>query len=411
MHHSVKDTPGACWTNEVLFRLRWNIFHDFDAIEVEEGLDGNGIEIRSPLLSHELANEVLFDQPFHKMRLFSQDLESIAGTTIEITLQTPAPNAQVTTDTPITILRFVKEVHKFISQHEDAIRSWRKSFIRTTTQDGSFADAEEIDHKPTYFFKQVFINQHDDVLFVTIHVFGEGEFGSSLEKFLDIQRRSAASLHEKRLEVLEAQNTQPSNRIRLDVLSRLRWSVTGTVEDIQICAQGPDIDATPHEMFLDSPVPTMSLFDPPVTSLEVMSSDVLEARAYQMESEQYPYEPLIIKNAEGTPVTIAAFVQQVHAHLKDYEAFIVNYRRTMGFNAFYHAVKANTNGKRVKTETVTESRLCVKYIVSRTAFGNVQVRMGCALNGESDHAMADLHKAGVSLTRNDVECATLEHGF
>lgn len=61
-------------------------------------------------------------------------------------------------------------------------------------------------------------------------------------------------------------------------------------------------------------------------------------------------------------------------------------------------------------KTFTEKRLYVKYIISCTASANVQIRIGCALEGEPDHAMDNLYRADKSLEMNDVECAVLRNG-
>lgn len=103
MSHPVRDAGKGYLTHEILHRLHWSVFDNFNTIDVADGLDEKGVEIRSPLSSHEVANELIYQQPFYKLRIFSANLDTIAGTMIEASIRSPAPSAQITTDTPMTI--------------------------------------------------------------------------------------------------------------------------------------------------------------------------------------------------------------------------------------------------------------------------------------------------------------------
>lgn len=101
-----------------------------------------------------------------------------------------------------------------------------------------------------------------------------------------------------------------------------------------------------------------------------------------MDFDACPYEPLTLENLGGRPITVKDFVMRVHAHLKERLAFIMNYRKTMGFNTFYDAVAASANGGVSARERSLGPRLFVKEGIRYIIGGKVVIGVPCFLEDE-----------------------------
>ena len=107
-------------------------------------------------------------------------------------------------------------------------------------------------------------------------------------------------------------------RIRQDLLYRLRWNVLDAAEDIEI-ATGP-YDQTVNMLFFGHPLADKPLFDPPLSCIdEVIIRDFSDKRGrdiYYQEEERYqPPAALRIDNQDGSPITLRHFVTEVHNYV------------------------------------------------------------------------------------------------
>ncbi|KAH7091910.1 hypothetical protein FB567DRAFT_516113 [Paraphoma chrysanthemicola] len=124
----------------------------------------------------------------------------------------------------------------------------------------------------------------------------------------------------------------PLDRIKQEVIFRLRWSILGSVEDIQI-QTGLRQDGTEERLpFLSHPLAMEFLTDPPVKCVTISLADVREAMHSYMAPDNYQYELQTIENADGSPLTIKDFVMQLHSHFGQHKDLILFYRKTIGFN-------------------------------------------------------------------------------
>lgn len=125
----------------------------------------------------------------------------------------------------------------------------------------------------------------------------------------------------------------PFDRIKQEVLSRLRWSILGSVEDIRI-ETGLNQDGTEElRPFPSHPLAMKSLTVPPTNRILISSMNIDAAMHFYLAPEDYQYDPQIIKNADGSPITIKDFVTQAHNHLSQNKEILFNSHKMVGFNS------------------------------------------------------------------------------
>ncbi|KAF2125614.1 hypothetical protein P153DRAFT_389066 [Dothidotthia symphoricarpi CBS 119687] len=128
------------------------------------------------------------------------------------------------------------------------------------------------------------------------------------------------------------------DRIRQDLLFRLRWNISATLEHIEITI-GPH-DQTTNVLFLGHPLADESLADPPLSriqvGIDVCEDKYAEEQRYLDKGMNYPYQyqppaRLTIDNEDGSPITLGQFVAQTHAYLNyNREAIIKVISETYG---------------------------------------------------------------------------------
>jgi hypothetical protein len=124
----------------------------------------------------------------------------------------------------------------------------------------------------------------------------------------------------------------PPDRIRLEILLRLRWSILGSLEDIRIQTSINEDGTEECQPLFSHPLAMELLAAPPVSRLQLNATDITEAKYFRTVSEDYRYEPLVIENADGSPITIGNFVTQTHHHLSEHKDMLIHYRKMVGFN-------------------------------------------------------------------------------
>lgn len=109
-----------------------------------------------------------------------------------------------------------------------------------------------------------------------------------------------------------------ADRIREDLLYRLRWNVVATLYNIEIAA-GP-YDQTTNVPLFGHPLADEPIADPPFSRIdEVYIGECLDKVVFCYEiEEEYRYKPppaLTINNEDGNPITLGQFVTQTYAYL------------------------------------------------------------------------------------------------
>jgi hypothetical protein len=375
---------------ELLLRLRWNIFGDFASIEVEEGLDDNGVERRSPLSSHIIATESLTSPPIYKLEMSSGDLDSFMfhGRSEE-----ESPQTCMTSDTPITILDFVTAAHAFFKQHEVGIRASCTSFADRGAEHrklvnkfvyGTFVETEDTGVHPDFYFKGIWgSSDGEDVGIVSLRAFATGEFGRTNEWRWEIQRRDVAANIKmgEDAAVFEVKYNTP-DRIRQDLLFRLRWDIGEPLEHVEL-DDGFYKDGTERRKpFFSSDVAEVSLADPPASHMTVLLQDVLESQFLEMNSDKYPYEPLAIHNTDGKPITIKDFVTQLHAHFNEHRAYIYRYQETMRRLSTSGKVDFAGHADVLENKESAQPTLFFRWAFSRLCEGTLAISVKTMMEGE-----------------------------
>jgi hypothetical protein len=388
----VKENKSR-FKHELLLRLRWNIFGDLGAIEVEEGLDDNGVEQRSPLSSHAIATESIAEPPVYKMDFSSGDVDELF---FHQRFEKPSPITCLTSETPITIMDFVTKAHEFFNQQQHYIRKFCTPFTRTGRENGkavrmvvcdTFTEVENAGIDPAFYFKQIWTNQDGDKAHVTLRTFVSGAFGWTEEFFWSIQRRDAVKAAEglKEAAIFEVKYNTP-DYIRQDLLFRLRWAIAGSVESIEL-DDGLYKDGTERRQpFLSSSLAAESLADPPVSRVAVLLEDVLQSQSFEMESDKYPYEPLTIENADGRPVTVGDFVVQLHAHFEEHRPYIYRYQETMGRMATSGLVDFESHKNVLDQGAGAQHALFFRWAFSRMCDGVLAVSVKTMIEGEEGYS-------------------------
>jgi hypothetical protein len=100
-----------------------------------------------------------------------------------------------------------------------------------------------------------------------------------------------------------------NDRIRKNILCRLRWNVLATLDDVEITT-GPHEQTTNVPLF-GHPLADDSIADPPFSRIdEVYNAECLDRMAFYRQHE-VPYKPLpalTINNEDGNPITLGQFV-------------------------------------------------------------------------------------------------------
>jgi hypothetical protein len=103
-----------------------------------------------------------------------------------------------------------------------------------------------------------------------------------------------------------------NDRIREDLLYRLRWNVLATLDNIEI-ATGP-YDQTTNVPLFGHPLADEPIADPPFSRIdEVCIGECLVQMDYRYEYKAPP--ALTINNEDGNPITLGQFVTETHAYL------------------------------------------------------------------------------------------------
>jgi hypothetical protein len=376
--------------DDILLRLRWNIFGNLADIEVEEGLDANGVERRSPLSSHSIGTESFTSPPAYKLVLTSHDIDDMM---FHGRSEQERPKTSMTSATPITILDFVTAAHEFFAQHEEGIRALRTMLADRGAEHrklvnrfvhGVFIETEDTGVHPEFYFKEIW-GSHvgEDGVIVSLRTYVVGELGRTIDSQWAIQRRGVAA-YAKRAEddaAFKVRYNTP-DRIRQDLLFRLRWDISTPLEAIEI-DDGLNKDGNERRKpFLSSDVAETSLADPPVSHVTIRLQDVRESQSFEMDSDKHPYEPLTIRNADEKPITINDFVTQLYAHFQEHRAYIYRYQDTMWRLTTSGVVDFARHADVLNEKESAQPKLFFRWAFSRICEGTLAISVKTMIEGE-----------------------------
>jgi hypothetical protein len=119
----------------------------------------------------------------------------------------------------------------------------------------------------------------------------------------------------------------PPDRIRQEILTRLRWSLLGPVEGVMI-EDGLKEDGTEKlRPFLSHALAMEDVAVPPTSRLSIYNKDVNTYMFYdRVPAEQQP-RPVVIEHADGTSISIKEFVIAVHAFMSQHKDMVIDNRK------------------------------------------------------------------------------------
>ncbi|CAO2655985.1 Nn.00g047880.m01.CDS01 [Neocucurbitaria sp. VM-36] len=137
------------------------------------------------------------------------------------------------------------------------------------------------------------------------------------------------------------------DRIREDILFRLRWNVLATLDSIEIATRHHnEVVFVP---FFGNPSAQESIAQPPLNRVEVNIGEFLNKRSLDYGEEEDRYKPpaaLIIENVDGSPITVGHYVTQAHAYLNEH---IEEIKKVKG--ELYGKVEKRDDGTTVRSIT------------------------------------------------------------
>lgn len=175
---------------------------------------------------------------------------------------------------------------------------------------------------------------------------------------------------------------EPIDRIRQELMFRLRWNISGPLDDIAI-ADGVDKNGTERSLpFASHPVADESLAEPPISRLHVSSIDVQEAIGFYTAPDDYRYQLLLIENADGRPISLKQFVTEVHIHLNEHKPLILDYRKPFLTNALGNSLELADRGMVSSQGTRGEPELLFKNASASGSGDDMYVNVSTFVVGE-----------------------------
>ncbi|KAF2820488.1 hypothetical protein CC86DRAFT_360193 [Ophiobolus disseminans] len=161
---------------------------------------------------------------------------------------------------------------------------------------------------------------------VDVQCFAQYALDPPVETFYARQRDNADIHRQDRLDRLRP---QAPDRIKQDLLARIRWNFSKSVDDVEI-EDGLDEDGTERRQpFFSDPTAAESLAEPPISSVLINSADIIKYKASVYAPDGYRYHGKLLENENAQSITIKDFVVAAHAHIYEYLGTIVDYRRDM----------------------------------------------------------------------------------
>jgi hypothetical protein len=147
-----------------------------------------------------------------------------------------------------------------------------------------------------------------------VRIYVEGDSGFSVANFwkqngAEWQRADAARVANWARKVLTVESSLRRDRIKVELLHRLRWDIVGCVEDIQV-EDGINDDGTPRlTSSLSHAIAAEPIAETPLTHLLLQAMDI----------DDYSHEQMNVNNEDESPITVRDFVVLAHAHLGAYK--------------------------------------------------------------------------------------------
>jgi hypothetical protein len=113
------------------------------------------------------------------------------------------------------------------------------------------------------------------------------------------------------------QEDPDTDRLRQDLLYRLRWNIFGALHDIHVVEEpgNPNTALTP---LMSHPIAFESLAHPPLAKVSIHIQCCEEKSAADEHEDEWRYQPpapIVINHEDGSPITLGEFVTQTHAYL------------------------------------------------------------------------------------------------
>ncbi|KAH7067979.1 hypothetical protein BKA63DRAFT_520877 [Paraphoma chrysanthemicola] len=176
---------------------------------------------------------------------------------------------------------------------------------------------------------------------------------------------------------------KPADFIKQEIVARLRRSIFGSVEEIEI-QTGLHPDGTEERLpFLSHPLAMESLTDPPVKRVTIRSEDIASGKHFYMVDENYQDDNPTFENVDGSSITVKDFVIHVHSYLCKHRDTILFFRKTVGFNKYPLPPDAIIgSGSRISFYTPGKHDLFLKRASSSTFSDPLIVSISTFLEGE-----------------------------
>lgn len=117
--------PGRL-RNDLLYRLRWNVFDTFDKIEIQDGLEEDGTERRSSFATHPIAAESIAQPPLSRIQVVSGDCsEARSYRLVPESYPLDIHTVENADGSPLTVRDFVIGVKRHLNKHKPLITGVR----------------------------------------------------------------------------------------------------------------------------------------------------------------------------------------------------------------------------------------------------------------------------------------------
>ena len=196
-----RDISGRI-RQDLLFRLRWNLLTSLDNVEIAVGPPGQTTYVS--LFSHVLASEPLARPPLSCIdSVWIADYMDRGTGAYDRPEGTPSPAPPALTvsnedGSPVTLGQFVTQVHAFLNQHMDEIKTSKSySYGKAVMRDDGITSIEHVEGQAylpediAFFFSHIYATSVDEAVHISVKVYADGESGRSAEDFWSVQSRQA----------------------------------------------------------------------------------------------------------------------------------------------------------------------------------------------------------------------------
>lgn len=176
---------------DLLYRLRWNVFATLDEIEIRTGPCDQTTDV--PLFGHHLANESIANPPLSRIDevCIGECLDRVDMHYEEEKRYKPPPALTIDNEdgSPIALGQFVTEVHAYLNLHMEELKRakgelyGRVSVAEDGTMVRTITDEPYLPPDIGFFFSRVSTIQIGQIVRLSTQVFAEGEHWRTADQF------------------------------------------------------------------------------------------------------------------------------------------------------------------------------------------------------------------------------------